>query len=133
MHKIVDIDRPSTWTKWHKSLCFQCKASCCSMPVEVYVEDLCRLNLASFEECQDSLKKVAQRLKKAKIIKSFNLRKEVFILEQNYGTCLFLDRNHRCKVYEQRPKTCREHPVTGPRPGYCPASSRKSHKGPHVI
>jgi Fe-S-cluster containining protein len=34
--------------------------------------------------------------------------------------CIYLDgHSRRCTIYERRPRTCRNHPAIGPRPGYC--------------
>ena len=35
----ADLDRLDTWCKYKKSLCGDCRASCCTMPAEVRVSD----------------------------------------------------------------------------------------------
>lgn len=122
-----DAQRPSTWVLYRKGLCEGCSAGCCTLPVEVNVHDLIRLGLTVEEEAAVSLKKLAQRLMKAKIIKAFNARNQLFILDQRNGSdCLYLDRNRQCTVYEKRPTVCREFPKIGPRPGFCPANKQPS-------
>jgi Fe-S-cluster containining protein len=90
------------------------------LPVEVYKNDLIRLGLTDDFEYSDSPKKVAKSLVKQKIVKSFNIKSGVFILEQNaFEECLYLGKDKKCTVYKKRPDTCRNHPEIGPRPGYC--------------
>ena len=40
---IVDVDRTETWTRYRPGLCDSCAANCCTMPVEVKLADLVRL------------------------------------------------------------------------------------------
>ena len=90
------------------------------MPVEVYKVDLIRLGLTDEFEYDLSPKKLAKRLIKEKIIRSFNGKLGVFTLEQNaFSECIFLDQNKNCSVYDKRPETCRNHPTIGPRSGFC--------------
>ena len=42
---IVDVDRPDSWTRYKAGLCDTCAANCCTMPVEVKLSDLVRLQL----------------------------------------------------------------------------------------
>jgi len=97
------------------------------MPVEVEVSDLVHLDLVSEDEAQDSHKKLAKRLMKEKIIKSYRHGTGFFMLEQRpNGDCIFLgSEDRRCTVYEKRPKVCRRFPEIGPRPGHCPTSRQK--------
>lgn len=121
-----DYTRPSTWVKYKESLCLSCVGSCCRLPVEVYKKDLIRLGLTDEFEYQISPKKLAKRLMKEKIVRSFNSKEEVFILEQNgHSECIMLGKDKMCSVYEKRPDTCRNHPIIGPRPGYCAYNKKK--------
>lgn len=116
----------SRWTRFRPSLCQGCWAGCCRLPVEVSIEDLIQMGLATIDEGAGSLKKLAKRLESQRIIKSFRASTGLFTLEQRpQGGCIFLDGNNLCKVYEVRPKVCREFPKIGPRPGYCPAAHPK--------
>ncbi len=120
-----DAQVPSTWTVFRKGLCDGCWAGCCTLPVEVSVNDLIRLGLTCEEEAAVSVKKLAKRLIKAKILKSFHAKTQIFILDQRNGTdCLYLDANRQCTVYAKRPNVCREFPKIGPRPGFCPATKK---------
>lgn len=83
--------------------------------------DLIRLGLATEEEAAVSLKTLAKRLMKQKIIQTFQPKSQIFILAQVGGRdCLFLNEHRLCKVYDKRPQVCRRFPEIGPRPGYCP-------------
>ncbi len=93
------------------------------LPVEVKIEDLIRLELVTADEAIGSHKKIAKRLQREGIVKSYRTSSGLFMLEQNEGRdCYFLDKKTRlCSVYEKRPGVCREFPKTiGPRPGFCP-------------
>jgi uncharacterized protein len=121
----VDAQRPSTWKPFRKGMCDGCWAGCCTLPVEVSASDLIRLELISEEEAAVSLKAVARRLTKERIIQAFNAKSQLFVLEQRYGRdCIYLDRNRMCTVYDKRPEVCRKFPTIGPRPGFCPARPR---------
>ena len=123
---IIDKDRPSTWKKYQPGLCEGCFAGCCTMPVEVKVSDLIRLELVDVDEVENtSLKKTAKRLMKEGWIKSYRQETGLFMLSQKSNDdCLFLDDKRLCKVYEKRPDTCRQFPNVGPRPGFCPAKKQ---------
>jgi Fe-S-cluster containining protein len=118
----IDAQRPSTWVKYKTGLCNGCVAGCCTLPVEVSAADLIRLELITEEEAAVSLKQVAKKLTKLKLIQAFNSKSGIFVLDQRYGEdCVFLGRKDRlCTVYEKRPEVCRQFPKIGPRPGYCP-------------
>lgn len=118
----ADVDRLETWTRYRKGLCDGCAASCCTMPVELRLPDLVRLQLVDpFEAEHEVPKQIARRLEKAGVIGHFNFRHGIYTLARRAsGDCLFLDAvTRRCTVYERRPDTCRRHPQVGPRPGYC--------------
>ncbi len=120
---MTDKDRPSTWVKYDAKFCNSCNASCCTMPVEIQAADLVRLGLATQDEVDTSLKKVAKKLRKAGIISSYRESTDLFMLTQKSNDdCYFLDTHtRRCTVYDKRPNTCRDFPVkVGPRIAYCP-------------
>ncbi|MDD5759481.1 MAG: YkgJ family cysteine cluster protein [Desulfobulbaceae bacterium] len=118
---LVDLERLSTWHKYKKGLCADCRASCCTLPAEVRVSDLIRMGLVDAFEADHPPKEIAKRLKKAGIIDHFNFKSEMFTLARMAnGDCLYLDsQRRRCTIYDKRPDTCRNHPQIGPRPGYC--------------
>ena len=126
MKKIIiqhtsDLARTETWLKYRKGLCDSCHGTCCTMPVEVKLTDLVRIGVVDEFELGEDPKQIAKRLQKARIIEHFNFKNSIFTLARRAnGDCLYLDQRTRlCKVYEQRPDTCRNHPQVGPRPGYC--------------
>jgi len=118
----VDIDDISTWSRYKKRLCSACRANCCTMPVEVTVADLIRMEVISAFDAGEPLKTLAKRLKKDGVIEHFSGKKQLFtIVRFANNDCFFLESETRkCRIYEKRPDTCRNHPRIGPRPGYCP-------------
>lgn len=115
------IARTETWVRYRKGLCDHCMAGCCQLPVEVRLPDLLRMGLIDAFEMDEPIKNIAKRLTRAGIIQHANLREGVLTLTQHSsGDCLYLDRTtRRCTIYAARPDTCRNHPVVGPRPGFC--------------
>ncbi|OFZ53819.1 MAG: hypothetical protein A2428_06785 [Bdellovibrionales bacterium RIFOXYC1_FULL_54_43] len=123
----TDPQRPSTWVKYKKGLCDGCWGGCCTLPLEVSVVDLIRLGLATEEEAAVSLKQIAKKLLKKRMIQAFNAKSQLFIIEQRHGRdCIFLGKDRLCTVYEKRPEVCRAFPKIGPRPGWCPKSNKTS-------
>ena len=126
---IVDVDRTETWTRYRAGLCDSCVANCCTMPLEVRLPDLVRLGVVDpFEVEHEAPKQIAKRLEKAGLIDHFNFKREVFtIARRASGDCHFLDaKTRRCTVYEQRPDTCRKHPLVSPRPNHCPYGAKRT-------
>ncbi|NDD92811.1 YkgJ family cysteine cluster protein [bacterium] len=120
-----DPGRPSSWQAYSDGLCQDCQALCCTLPVEVSPGDLVRLGLLTEIEAQGSLHQAARKLQKLGVIQAFLPSAQAFILGQTVeGSCRYLDHHKRCSVYELRPDVCRTFPSIGPRPGYCPATSR---------
>lgn len=117
----VDKENPSTWKKYTKNSCKTCKATCCSMPLEVRWEDLVRLNLLTEDELYQPLKKTIARLIKDKVITAYRKEKSLFAFRQtDEGKCRYLVGN-KCGVYKNRPLVCRAFPIEmGWRHGYCP-------------
>ncbi len=121
--KACDKDRPSTWRKFDLKNCSSCQATCCQMPVEIRKEDVLRLGIATEDEFNHSIKKVARKLEQAGVIQSYRAGSELFMLTQkSNGDCYFLDSKTRlCTVYEARPDTCRGFPDrNSPRLNWCP-------------
>lgn len=126
MREPSDAGRPSTWIKFRPSLCNGCHSLCCTLPVEVSVADLQRMELITPEEATQSVKKIARKLMDQGLIRSFRVRSGLFILEQRPNDdCIFLDKQRLCTIYEKRPQVCRMFPALGPRPGYCPEKRKR--------
>jgi Fe-S-cluster containining protein len=122
---LIDIDRPSTWKKYRTGLCDGCFAGCCTMPVEVKIDDLLRLDLITEDEVE-SPKKVSKKLTKSGVISSYRQGTGLFTLTQIKGRdCYFLGPDRLCTVYDKRPDVCRRFPDIGPRPGFCPGFPHK--------
>lgn len=115
-------DLPSTWKKYISGMCQNCYGGCCTMPVEVKLNDLVCLGLVSEDEVSTSIKKISKRLIKEGVVKSYRAGTDLFMLTQKANDdCYFLDSKTRlCTVYEKRPNVCREFPKVGPRPNWCP-------------
>lgn len=122
MSPYSDKDRPSTWKKFREGMCTGCSGGCCTMPVEVRVDDLIRMGVATEDDLSAPHKKLARRLISEKIVKSYRAGTGLFTLAQRANDdCIFLDVKSRlCTIYEKRPDVCRKFPSIGPRPGYCP-------------
>ncbi len=120
-------DRPYTWVKYKESLCRKCIGNCCTMPVEVKIEDLVRLGVISEDDVNGSRRKLVNRLKREGVIQSYREVTGLFMLVQRVNDdCLYLDESSRlCTVYEKRPDVCRAFPErAGIRPGFCPAKAK---------
>ena len=125
---VVDVDRLETWTRYRAGLCERCHAYCCTMPVEVRLPDLVRLELVdAFEAEHVEPRLIARRLIKERRVLRYHHQDGIFTLARRAnGDCLYLDaQSRRCAVYEKRPNTCRKHPQVGPKPGYCPHGPRQ--------
>lgn len=119
--KKVEIHKPSSWTKYKPELCKGCFAGCCTLPVLVTSEELFHLGFLKAHEVNGPLKSHVERLKKKKIIQSFNSRTQLFTLYQHPNNdCVFLTKERLCSVYDRRPYICREFPKNSKRPGFCP-------------
>lgn len=120
----MDVDRPSTWKKFSgDELCHSCVANCCTMPVEVSLPDLVKLNLVTEDDIQNlTIRKIAKKLIKDKWVTSYRDGTGFFMLTQKSNRdCVFLNTQTRqCSVYELRPQVCRQFPSIGPRPTFCP-------------
>ncbi len=117
----ADVDDLTTWTRYRKKLCQQCRGTCCSLPVEVQPEDLVRIGVMDAFELQENMKRIYKRLSKEGVVEHFHAKTNTFTLARMAnGDCLYLDATtRRCTIYANRPDTCRNHPQVGPRSGYC--------------
>lgn len=119
----VDKDKPNTWIKYKESNCLKCLGTCCTMPVEVKIEDLLQLGVITEDDFSINRRKLANRLKKDGIIQSYRESTGLFTLTQKPNSdCYFLDSETRlCTAYDRRPNVCRSFPTKmGNRLGYCP-------------
>jgi hypothetical protein len=117
----VDVDRLDTWTRYRNGLCTGCVANCCTMPVEVRLPDLVRLQLVdAFEAEHEAPKQIARRLAKAGVVEHFNFKRSIFTLARRAsGDCLYLDASTRRCTVRTAPRHLPQAPQVGPRPGYC--------------
>lgn len=120
----VDKDKISTWVKYKDSMCRSCIGTCCTMPVEVKIDDLVRLGYATEDDLTNSSpQKIAKQLQKQKLVRSYRESTQLFMLEHRpNGDCHLLHPTTRlCTKYEIRPNVCRSFPTTmGNRKGFCP-------------
>lgn len=123
---MADINRLETWTRYKESMCASCRAGCCSLPAEVTIADLIRMQLIDDFEAEEPLKDIAKKLKKAGVIDHFHGGSGIFTLARLANNdCIYLDaQSRRCTIYVNRPTTCRNHPRIGPRPGFCAYQAR---------
>jgi Fe-S-cluster containining protein len=100
------------------------------MPVEVRLSDLERLGLV--EEGEVSPKRIARRLGREGVVRSYRAATGLFLLEpQSNGSCPFLGEDRLCTVYDRRPDLCRGFPlVVGPKPGFCPFKRKGNGRAP---
>ena len=118
---MVDILRPKTWVRYKPANCASCTAGCCTLPVRIPAEDLYHMGFVEYDEVNGSPLKIAKRLIKQGIVRSYNRRTGLFTLKRlRNSDCIFLDENRRCKIYERRPSICRRFPDNAVRRGYCP-------------
>lgn len=121
-----DKDKPFSWRPYRASLCKDCMATCCTMPLEIRIDDLIRLGLVNLslnsEVGKKDLQRIAKDLQRRGLVKSYRDGTGLFLMSARVnGDCLFLDGNRRCTVYENRPEVCRRFPESmGPRLGFCP-------------
>lgn len=109
------------WTKYEDFLCKSCEATCCYLPVEADIEDLVNLGLLSEFHLELDEREQSKDALKLKEITRYNSKSGLYTIRQHAsGACMYLDLNKKnCTVYENRPKTCQNHPEVGPKPGYC--------------
>jgi len=126
----VDINEPATWIPFKKHLCENCRAGCCTLPVEVRTNDLVRMEIIDPFEADDPPKKIARRLIKAGIIDHFNFKSTIYSLARKANDdCIYIESTtRRCTIYDKRPDTCRNHPAIGPRAGFCAYQQQDSLK-----
>lgn len=126
----VDVLRPKTWVPYKPSMCRGCWAACCTLPVVVNAEDLFHMGYLTLYEVNGPLKRIANRLKKEGVVRTYRERSRTFILQRTQADdCIFLDENRRCKIYDRRPFVCRKFPENAVRPGHCPSQRKKDVAG----
>ena len=67
-----DPDRLESWARYSNGLRRDCHATCCTLPVEVRIDDLTRLEVVDALERDEPLKNIAKRLSKAGTVEHFN-------------------------------------------------------------
>lgn len=84
------------------------------------------MGLAYENEIELDLKNLLKRLKKEGIYRLYDQKTGTLTLsQQRDDSCLYLDKNRRCSIYERRPQTCRNFPKIGPRSNFCPYNKNK--------
>jgi len=124
---MLDKNKPQTWRPFKASLCDTCIATCCTMPLEVKIEDLVTMGLVAPEDeiegfTKKKIQQIVKRLQKLGIVKNYRSSTGLFLMNPKpNGDCQFLDEHRRCRIYLNRPQVCRKFPVSiGLRFGYCP-------------
>ena len=117
----ANVDDLQTWVKYKSKMCQSCRGTCCSLPVEVRFADLVRMGVLDEFDAHEQPKRLAKRLMKEGIVGHFNHKTEVYTLSRYANDdCIYLEQKTRlCIIYENRPDTCRKHPMVGPKPNYC--------------
>src|SRR4051812_37217374 len=77
----ADILVPSTWKKYRPSMCHNCQAGCCTLPVTVDSEDLFHMGYIEATQVNGPLKKIAKRLMSQGIVKTYRDRSRTFVLQ----------------------------------------------------
>ena len=117
----VDTVRPKSWVPYDPKHCKSCQAGCCTLPLRVDSEDLFHMGFIKMDQVNGPLKRIAKRLLKQGIIRSYSTRTNLFMIQRHKNNdCIFLDQNRRCSIYERRPFVCRSFPEYSARPGFCP-------------
>jgi Fe-S-cluster containining protein len=79
----------------NKELCSQCGAECCDVSTPFNMEDIKRIK-----------KKYKKLLRGVKLVPT---QADAYSLQKRGNKqCVFLDKNKRCKIYEDRPQICRD-------------------------
>ncbi len=123
----TDKNKPQTWRPFKPSLCRSCYATCCTMPLEVRLEDLVTMGLVSKEDLAEETNKkkihrIVKHLQKEGIVKTYRSSTGLFLMNsQPNGDCQFLDGQRHCLIYSKRPQVCRQFPESmGLKLGHCP-------------
>ncbi len=124
---MVNKDKPVSWKPYKASLCMECYATCCTMPLEVQLMDIVNLELVDqdweTEPTRQQLRKIVKNLQKKGVVKSYRESTGLFLIETRpNGDCIFLNKDDRkCSVYQKRPQVCKKFPENiGLRKGFCP-------------
>ena len=90
--------------KSHNFVCIKC-GKCCTWSGYVIITD------AEADQIAEFLNLDAKTFI-AKFAKLTSSRKNLSLIEKDNGECIFFDsENHLCKIYEVRPKQCRNFPL----------------------
>ena len=92
---IVDVDRTETWSHYKAGMCDTCMANCCTMPLEIKLPDLVRLELVDpFEAEHEDPRQIAKRLVKAGVIERFHQKSGIFTVMRRADGHLHRPRHH---------------------------------------
>lgn len=108
------------WSLYKKGMCETCEGLCCYMPVEIMVKDLIRMNILDEFHLELSEKEqIKEALKHPNILRYTPSTQKFTLAQKPDSSCIYLDKQKKCTIYDVRPDTCRNHPKIGPRPNYC--------------
>lgn len=100
-------------TKYQEGMCGSCEALCCTDEVgriDVWENDRKNVSDSLINFVGLSIDGLEYEMKKTKD-----------------GKCICLDENKRCKIYSDRPGTCKGFPVLGAaKIGFCPYKKREN-------
>ena len=104
---------------WKKYLNFRCTGcgNCCRRTIVMITdEDIHRIECGTGRSASSFVRFVDQEEinlpKRGPWWVNFNAKRAVMALRHRPGgACIFLDDSERCTIYEDRPVTCREHPL----------------------
>src|SRR5687768_6165366 len=83
--RTVLAERPATWVKFRPGLCEGCWAGCCTLPVTVTSEDLFHMGYLTAVQVNGPLLRIAARLMREGLVKSYNNRTRIFTLQTKNG------------------------------------------------
>ena len=124
---IVDVDRLDSWSKYKPGMCDSCAANCCTMPLEVQLPDLVRLELVDpFEVDNVEPKLIAKRLMKMRLIDHYNPKHNIFTMARRAsGTAIsWMPSRGAARYTTSGPKPVACTPRRGPSPAFAPTVTR---------
>jgi Fe-S-cluster containining protein len=122
---MVSITNPKSWVKYNPKNCMNCMSGCCTLPVKVNAEDLYQMGLIEAYQVNGPLKRIANRLIKQGVLRSFSQKSQLGTLERRKNNdCVFLNKDRKCIIYERRPFICRSFPKFSANPGNCPRQKK---------
>lgn len=115
------------WKRFEQSMCSSCEATCCYLPVEATASDLVRMGILDEFHLELDLKEIVKDALAHRDVIRYNSKDEKFTLKQGAsGACIYLDlKKKNCTIYDKRPETCRNHPMIGPKRGFCAYLKKK--------